>query len=454
MKSIITSGPPRLLALLFGAALCGLVSQSALALGTEAGTSIANLAKLTYTVGTVAQQAICSSSTGNIIGNLDTGASACVHGTNGAGNTAFLVDNKVNVLVEKRDATHTSVTPGTTSQVTTFRVTNLGNFVQDYALTTANLASATSLTLGAVTYTDDFQAGACIVRVDSAASSAGADSYVAATDTAVFIDELARDGTRTVYVVCSIPLIRDPSGALVNGDDAIVSLTATTRLGGAVAADQTVSGNVGAIAAQDTGADVPGTVQIVFADAAGTDDVAPPNGAHSARDVYRVASAIISVSKTSTLICDPFNGNTNPKHIPGAVVQYAISISNAATATATATLSQVVDTLAAASLLFEPRLISGAGATPTTTCTSAGGTQLSATTGFGVIGNAAGVTSGYLAPGLATQATTAGATVAGQLVTIDYPTLAAGAGIIPAALAAGALPPNSAITVYFNVIVQ
>jgi uncharacterized repeat protein (TIGR01451 family) len=37
---------------------------------------------------------------------------------------------------------------------------------------------------------------------------------------------------------------------------------------------------------------------------------------------------LLIVSKTSTLISDPANGTTNPKLIPGAIVEYTISVRN------------------------------------------------------------------------------------------------------------------------------
>jgi len=44
------------------------------------------------------------------------------------------------------------------------------------------------------------------------------------------------------------------------------------------------------------------------------------------------------------VISDPFNGTTNPKLIPGAVVEYCISVSNA-TGSATASNVAISDTL-------------------------------------------------------------------------------------------------------------
>ena len=95
---------------------------------------------------------------------------------------------------------------------------------------------------------------------------------------------------------------------------------------------------------ETAGADTAG-VDIVFGDAAGTDDGAR-NANHSSRSAYRVVSAALSVAKISTLICDPFNGTTNPKHIPGAIVRWTITITN--TGAASASLSTVADAINAA----------------------------------------------------------------------------------------------------------
>jgi uncharacterized repeat protein (TIGR01451 family) len=63
---------------------------------------------------------------------------------------------------------------------------------------------------------------------------------------------------------------------------------------------------------------------VVFADVGAT----ARDGIHEASDQYAIASATLSVAKTSTVISDPFNNTTNPKAIPGAIVQYAITVSN------------------------------------------------------------------------------------------------------------------------------
>jgi uncharacterized repeat protein (TIGR01451 family) len=108
------------------------------------------------------------------------------------------------------------------------------------------------------------------------------------------------------------------------------------------------AGSQGADITTDDGgtADDPAAVDIVFADGAGDTDAAN-DGAHSDRDAYRVGAAAITVSKTSQVLSDPVNGGTNPKAIPGAIVEYTITIENDAGASATATNVQVSDSLAA-----------------------------------------------------------------------------------------------------------
>jgi len=409
--------PIKLVALLAGAALLGMVTQSALAVGTASGTTIANLAKLSYSVGGTAQNEICSSTAGNTTGNGGTTGTTCTSGTNGALSTTFVVDNKVNVTVAEGNTTFTTVVPGQTNAVTTFTVTNNGNTAQDYALTAADVAAGQTL----FGLTDSFVTSNIRVFVDANANGV----YDAATDTATFIDELAANSSRTVFVVVDIP------AAQANGDDAIVSLTATTRNAGAA--------GLGAVTNQTVGANTAG-VDVVFATAAGT-DTAALSGSHSARDAYSVVSAVISVAKTATLLCDPLNGITNPKNIPGAIVQWTVTIHNGGAAPAT--LSTITDTLDA-NTTHDPGLRAPTNAA---TCIPGAGTN-----GFR-IASSVGTRPVFGGTGSATltnAADTDGATIAGQNVTITYTNaLPAGSGY-----AAGELKPGEDAIITFNVLIN
>ncbi len=283
--------------ILFTASLSG-VSQQVLAAGTAAGTSISNSATINYQVGGVSQPAITSNT------------------------VAFVVDRKINLTVVTTDAAAVSVTPGSSNNVITFTVTNTSNDVMDFSLSNQALAGGAAKFGG----TDNINASAVSVFVESGATP----GYQAAQDTATFIDELAADANRTVYIVGTFPT------GLNNGDIATYGLIAEARAAGG-------AGSLGAALTQDTGTDNPSTVQIVFGDVAGSDDAAR-DARHSDRSDFKVVTATLTVTKTSTVISDPFNGTTNPKAVPGAVIEYTITIANAASA-ATASSISVSDSL-------------------------------------------------------------------------------------------------------------
>lgn len=354
MKSLFCNTlikPGAIIALAVASMLSGGAAQAA---GTASGTDISNLATLAYTVGTTVQTPIGSSAAGN---------------TSGPGTaTTFKVDNKVNLLVTTTDTGYVSVVPGltvanaTATQVATFVVTNTGNTVQDFALTSlSNYTGATANVFGG-SVTDNFDPSSCSIKV------AGAVADYASAVTATFIDELAPDATKTVYVICEIPLTR------IDGDIAAISLTAEAHAGGA-------SSTLGAALTQTTGTDTAG-VDIVFADAAGTDDTAR-DAKSSSRDAFKVMSAKLTVTKAVAPVCDPFNGSSNPKNIPGSFVRYTISIAN--TGNDTATLTQITDALNTTLVTLDANLITGVGTSvPATTCSTSGTASSAAGSGFKV----------------------------------------------------------------------
>lgn len=260
--------------------------QQAYAAGTAASTPINNKATVSYSVGSVAQTPIESSPTGNTTAGLNNGT-----------NTTFVVDNKIDLTVAEAGGTVTIVMPGETLAVTTFTVTNTGNSPQGYQLALTNLT-------GGVVHgnTDNTDVTALTTFVDSNANG----TYDPGTDTATAIDTLAADATITVFGVVAVPT------TVTNGQFASVRMTATAAVAGTGGAT---------IVTQTSGSDTPGAVDVVFADS-GRD------GLQSADDQYAVQSAALSVAKTSSVVSDPFNGATDPKAIPGAYVEYAITITN------------------------------------------------------------------------------------------------------------------------------
>jgi len=267
-------------ALLLAAAVAFVLNNAVHAAGTVAGTNINNTATVNYSVGGASQTPVTS-------------------------NTAtFVVDRKVNLAVTEVGGTSTTIVYGSTAQVTTFQVTNLTNATQDFRLSAAQQASLAVTTFG---ITDNMDMSNVHVYVD--VNNNG--TYEAGTDTATYIDELAPDMSKTVFIVADAPA----SGA-ANG-----------TAGG-------TGGSLGADLVATIGADNPATVDIVFADGSGPLDL-QYDGRQSALDAYVVASTTVSFAKTATIISDPVNLLLTPKAIPGAVVEYCLKVSNTGGSAAT-----------------------------------------------------------------------------------------------------------------------
>jgi len=273
-------------------ALIAMSSTPALAEGTRAGTQITNNVTVNYNVNGIAQTAAAASDT-------------------------FTVDRKVNLNVVFKGST-VNVNPGQNEAALAFDVTNLSNQRLDFALSTA-LASGTAGNISNFLIYRDTDGNGVL---SDAERSAGPIT---------FLDEVNEDQTIAVIVVSNIGL------AAVNGDNFGVTLMAEAREGGTV-------GTQGAALVQTTGANNAG-VDTVFADAVGaTAGDTARDARHSALGTYLVQGAEIALAKASRIVSDPVNGTTNPKAIPGAVVEYCITVANNAGAQ-TATGVNVVDLL-------------------------------------------------------------------------------------------------------------
>lgn len=281
-------------------------SQQSLAAGTAAGTSITNTATVNYQVGGVSQSAINS-------------------------NTAsFVVDNKINLTVTRLDVSPgVSVSPSGTNYVTTFKLTNTGNKSQGYEFNgsvagtgNANTSGATN-PFGPPNDTIDMLNTRTFVSSAACSGVSATPTYNVGTDTARFVNTLAADACVYVFIVSNADTL---ANGFTNGAVSVVRLTALTKVAGTSAATAVT---------QTAGADTAGE-DIVFADT-GRD------AAEAADSVYVVSSATLAVAKTSTVISDPFNNAVNPKAIPGAVMEYAIELTNSGGANATGVV--ITDTL-------------------------------------------------------------------------------------------------------------
>ena len=316
---------------------------------TPAGTDINNIATVNYTLGGVAQEEIESDPNGNA--------------------TIFDVDRIIDLDVFTDDVELVNAGYDPTGQAIadiqyylTYEVKNLGNDVQDLLLTVLNNAD------GLVEDVDNDTNNESADEFDGAAfrifeDTNGNDTLDAGDTELTFLDEVAPDESRTVFVASSVPLVDSGGNALVDGNAGYITLAAQAADGGGAGAE-------GAVTTEDNGAesdagDGSGTgyaggagadadgIQTVFGDAPDTNDngdgdlvaagvednngdangtVGNEDGRAADTAVLEIAQ-LLSVQKVSTVISDPFNGNTNPKRIPGAVIQYTITVTNQSTIT-------------------------------------------------------------------------------------------------------------------------
>lgn len=273
------------------------MATPASATGTTAGSTITNTVTLNYQVGGVSQNSLSASD-------------------------SFTVDRKVNIVVAEDGSATTQVSPGHVAAVTSFMVTNSTNAALDVSLAATNRSGGTAAHGG----TDNFDVSNIKIYADT--NNDGA--YTAGTDTLItYLDQMAADASTRVFVVVDVPLGRSTN------DVAGVRLTGT-------ASEATAAGSLGATVTQTAGANTSG-VDTVFADTSANGNTAR-DGISFAEDDYTILAASITATKVSRIVSDPLNGTTNPKAIPGAVIEYCISAANA-TGSATASSVAISDTL-------------------------------------------------------------------------------------------------------------
>jgi len=277
-------------------AVATVVASPAFAAGTTAGSTITNNVTVNFQVGGVGQTAVTASDT-------------------------FTVDRKVNLTTAELGSSTTSVSPGQLAAVTSFTVTNSSNAPLDFSLAASQQVGGTAAHGG----TDSFDT----TNVKMYADTNNDGVYTPGTDLQItYLDQVAADATVKVFVVSDVPL------GLATGAVADVRLTAT-------AYEATAAGSLGAIVTQ-TGTATAG-VDTVFADTIAGGNTAR-DGISFASDDYTISAASLTATKVSRIISDPFNGTTNPKLIPGAVVEYCITVANGS-GSASATSVAISDTL-------------------------------------------------------------------------------------------------------------
>lgn len=268
-----------------------LVSRYSLALGTAAGTVVTNQARVSFNAEDIAQDEVVSNA------------------------SSFVVDRVINLNFVRNDASYVTGVPNEANIIATFTLTNLGNGTQDFNFGIAQQNAGTSDVFGG---TDTINLQNNSIRVDVN----GDGVYIASDDNKAYVDELAPDDSILVFVRGRLP------AASVDGDIASIRVLARTRNGG-------LPGSLGTNVSQSGGADNEATEEIVFADGTGIGSGDSDNDARfAAMTAYKVVSANLSVTKISSVISDPINGTVFAKRIPGALIEYTVTVDNSGSADA------------------------------------------------------------------------------------------------------------------------
>jgi uncharacterized repeat protein (TIGR01451 family) len=271
----------------------------------------------TATIASIGTAHAQSGTTGTVAGTTITNTATASYTVNGTAGTAtsntatFVVDRKVNLTVIATPNTPKEVNLDEVGAYTTFQVTNNTNATQDFLLS----ANQTVLS-GILTGTDSFDLNDLKIYVDS-----NGNGVYDPADTMEYIDELAPDGRATVFVVGNIP-------STVLGKMAQVGLKATVAAGGAP--------NTPGAALVSTSLEIgnrDNQIDVVFADddndgLIGADTA--NNGAGWAYGSYNigVTAVDLKVVKSATVLSDGV-GVGIPRALPGAIVQYCLTVTNA-----------------------------------------------------------------------------------------------------------------------------
>jgi len=170
------------------AALCLLAASDASALGTPAGTAVANTATVTYDIGATSYTQSASAQ--------------------------FTVDERIDVVVTWQDAAPVLVAPADVDRQLTFLVTNVGNGNESFSIAVDTLVAG-----------DQFDPTNGRAYIDTNGSTVYEPGVDLLYQPGVNDPLLAADGAQLVFVLCDIP------AATLNGDRGDAELRATSLTG-------------------------------------------------------------------------------------------------------------------------------------------------------------------------------------------------------------------------------
>lgn len=287
--------------------LAGLVSQQAMAAGTDAGKSIENTATMSYAV---------NGSTSNSV----------------EAKTAFLVDVKIDFGWTAQTALNTT-TAETLDAVSYYKsgpvqLSNSSNTKAFYSIGVTMIAKDGKFTVNSTEYTATASSNSTEIKyvVDTDGDGDLTDETVKSTGSTGGLLDLTADTTsQNLYVLI-------PSASVTGADNNILGMSVTAVAEEVLITGETVNRSV----SDDSGnADAQQTIQFVYADA-GNDN----------SELTYVGSTLSGIPdfsvipdgdpnndgfvKTSVVLSDPISlvANTKPKAIPGAIVRYTITLKN------------------------------------------------------------------------------------------------------------------------------
>jgi len=219
--------------------------------------------------------------------------------------------------------------------VAVFRVTNNSNGAEDFQLNPSNPTAPPAIpALFAQNYDDDFNMTNLRARVSNAACTTATMTTPAyAGETTAYIEQLAEDACKYVFILSDTPsTLTDPLS--INGNTAVVKLEVRPTID---------SSNGATPEAPTSQADDPDVVEAVFAESGTLVGNVIRDGVSFAYDVYLVGT--LTVTKAVAVVSDGFTSNPLfAKAIPGAVVEYTITVQNDGLVTTGATLTEVIPT--------------------------------------------------------------------------------------------------------------
>lgn len=301
--------------ILVAASVAMLWASGAWALGTTAGTSIDNSATLSFSAGGVPQSTVLAMP------------------------TTFVVDKKIDMVLEINDANHVPGALGQQNVVTTFSFKNEGNSDERFNFHVKNLLNNEDSDNTDTTANDTKNVSNMVISCSYTDQNGDPQTTTGAAgaDIVIFTNE---DSTATCTVSATLPT------GVSDGEVMNIELNATAYSNATTAEVETTgvdtqAGPPDVVFADGmtvkNGSDTNGLGDSVANDNASTADTVR-DGSDVARNGYIISTPVLSAVKTSCVVSDPVNGDGTaagtkpPKRIPGAVIRYMFDITNSGTA--------------------------------------------------------------------------------------------------------------------------